>query len=186
MNGHIRQKSLLVVLAIALLIAALRFGFSLLGFERIPIANQGPSLGPKKAPLPTPGYQLAVLRLADLERVPASTMPGRNPWSFVDPLPRPTSSLARSQSPALPRTAPEAPEIPRNPYPEFTWRYLGRFGPPEKKIAVFVDGNRVLNRLEGGVIDGRFVVARIGYESVEIRYVEFPEAPARRVGVTPR
>lgn len=76
------------------------------------------------------------------------------------------------------------PAEPPLPHPDdFTLRYLGRFGPPEKQIAVFTDGRRILNRQEGEVLDGRFIVSRIGYESVDIRFVGFPEAPARHVGV---
>ncbi len=36
------------------------------------------------------------------------------------------------------------------------------------------------------MIDSKFIVAHIGYESVDIRFVNFPEVPAKRVGVTPR
>ena len=36
------------------------------------------------------------------------------------------------------------------------------------------------------MIDNKFIVAHIGYESVDIRFVSFPEVPAKRVGVTPR
>ena len=48
------------------------------------------------------------------------------------------------------------------------------------------DGRRVLDLQEGEVLDGKFIVSRIGYESVDIRFVGFPEAPARRVGVAKR
>jgi hypothetical protein len=194
-NSQTRQKSLTVVLVVALLIAALRFGWSLLGFEGIPVAHR-PAAGLKDDgrgrtghPGPRPGDRLAVLRLADLERVPGSSTPGRNPWSFVDPPQRPSSTGFKTSPPAAVDASPVAPSGPaareENPYAELTLRYLGRFGPPEKQIAVFTDGHRVLDRLEGGVIDGRFVVERIGYESVDIRSVDFPDAPARRLGVSP-
>jgi hypothetical protein len=65
-------------------------------------------------------------------------------------------------------------------------QYLGRFGPPDKKIAVFSNGKATFIKQEGEEIDGKFIVARIGYESVDIRFVNFPEVPAKRVGVTPR
>jgi type IV secretory pathway VirB9-like protein len=66
---------------------------------------------------------------------------------------------------------------------EFTMEYLGNFGPPEKKIAVFNDGKKIYNALQGDVIDNKFIVARIGYESVDIRFVGFPDWPAKRLGV---
>jgi hypothetical protein len=67
--------------------------------------------------------------------------------------------------------------------PEFTLDYLGRFGPADKKIALFFDGKKEIIVPEGGTIANKFVVARIGYESVDIRFVEFPDWPAKRVGV---
>jgi hypothetical protein len=92
MNGHTRQKGLIIVLATALLIAALRFGWLLLGFEGIPVAHRRPALGleederssPGKRVRtghsgPYPGDRLAVLRMGDLERVLGSSTPGRNP-----------------------------------------------------------------------------------------------------------
>ena len=72
--------------------------------------------------------------------------------------------------------------IPRPP--EFTLRYLGNFGPGGRRIAVFSDGGTIYNAFEGDVLEGRFEVARIGYESVEIRYVGFPDVPALRVGIS--
>jgi len=70
--------------------------------------------------------------------------------------------------------------------PPFNLQYLGRFGPPERKIAVFSKGKATFIKQEGEDIDGKFIVAHIGYESVDIRFVNFPEVPAKRVGVTPR
>ena len=62
-------------------------------------------------------------------------------------------------------------------------KYLGSY---DKQIAVFAHGKAVFNALEGDVIDKKFIVAHIGYESVDIRFVGFPDAPARRIGVIPR
>lgn len=70
--------------------------------------------------------------------------------------------------------------------PEFTMEYLGNFGTPEKKIAVFTDGRKTYNALEGETIENKFIVARIGYESVDIRFVGFPDWPAKRLGVRRR
>ena len=69
---------------------------------------------------------------------------------------------------------------------EFTLKYLGYFGPPNKKIALFTDGKVEVQVLEGDVIDNKFIVAHIGYESVDIRFVGFPDWPAKRVGIQSR
>ena len=60
--------------------------------------------------------------------------------------------------------------------------YLGSFGPPEKRLAVFTDGKTIHNALEGEVLDNKFIVAHIGYESVDIQFVGFPDVarPAAR------
>jgi hypothetical protein len=62
-------------------------------------------------------------------------------------------------------------------------RYLGSFGPERARIAVFVGpgGGEVLNAREGDVLEGKFIVERIGYESVDLKFVGFPDAPARRL-----
>lgn len=67
--------------------------------------------------------------------------------------------------------------------PEFTMEYLGNFGPPDKKIAVFSTGKRTINAQEGQVLEKEFIVARIGFESVDIKYVKFPEVQPKRIGL---
>jgi hypothetical protein len=64
--------------------------------------------------------------------------------------------------------------------------YLGHFGPPNKRIAVFSNGKAEITAQEGEIIDNKFIVARIGYESVDIRFVGFPDWPAKRLGVRSR
>jgi hypothetical protein len=67
--------------------------------------------------------------------------------------------------------------------PEFTMQYLGNFGPSNRRVAVFSDGKKIHNALEGEVIENKFIVARIGYESVDIGFVGFPNTPMKRLGV---
>jgi hypothetical protein len=144
-----------------------------------------------------PGDHVAALRVPDLDRVPGEARVGRDPWRFVDPPPPPPpppppvhvptaaelEALRRAQEEAAERARLAAIEAAKPRPPEFTMDYLGRFGPPEKKIAVFSNGKRTVNALEGQVIDNKFIVARIGYESVDIKFVNFPETPAKRLGV---
>ncbi|HEY4563484.1 MAG TPA: hypothetical protein VIJ36_10920 [Thermoanaerobaculia bacterium] len=181
-----RQTILLIALAALALLAALQWA-GLLRLEQdeivtIPVAAAHPAVRAGR-PGARPGDRIASLRTEDLERVRAGGMGGRDPWRFVDPPPIPQRKSTEPQPEAQAPMALKPAESPL-PHPDdFTLRYLGRFGPPEKHIAVFTDGRRVLNRQEGEVLDGRFIVSRIGYESVEIRFVGFPEVPARRVGV---
>jgi hypothetical protein len=148
-----------------------------------------------------PGDRVAVLRLADLDRVPAESPGGRDPWRFVDPppprpvLPKPPSAEELARLEAARRAAEErqraaaaaaAIEAAKPKPAEFTLLYLGRFGPADKKLAVFTNGKDIYNVQEGDVIDNKFIVAHIGLESVDIRFVGFPDWPTKRVGVTPR
>jgi hypothetical protein len=147
-----------------------------------------------------PGDRVEVLRMADLDRAPRPSAVGRDPWRYVDPPPPPAPKPPPVHQPTAEelRAAEEArkraEELARQraieaakPHPaEFTLQYLGSFGPPDRQIAVFSNGKTVFNHQEGEVIDNKFIVAHIGYESVDIRFVGFPDVPAKRVGVTPR
>jgi hypothetical protein len=148
-----------------------------------------------------PGDRVEVLRMADLDRVPSEAKPGRDPWRFIDPPPPPpppphvpTKEELEAQRRAAEEARRRAEEAARlaaieaaKPHPpELNWQYLGRFGPPDKQIAVFTNGKQTINKQEGEVIDNKFVVAHIGYESVDISFVGFPTVPLKRVGVTPR
>jgi hypothetical protein len=126
-----------------------------------------------------------MLRLTELDRLPIDSRATRDPWRFVDPPPR---ARRASQNPIQVLThsvqSRKLAEEPIGPRPaEFTLRYLGSFGTPETKVAVFTDGKRQLNLLEGGVIDGQFRVTRVGREFVDIQFVGFPGCPAQRLGL---
>ncbi|HSN88476.1 MAG TPA: hypothetical protein VL025_17075 [Thermoanaerobaculia bacterium] len=178
-----------------------------------PSATLDPEAADSAAPRTLPGARrgataktgapgrVAQLRLGDLDRVPPSYAEGRDPWRFVDPPPPPpppqpppppppSAAELAAQEEARRRAAEEAArlaaEAARPKPPEFTWEYLGNFGPANKKIAVFSDGKREYNAQEGEVLAGKFIVARIGYESVDIKFVGFPNEPAKRLGVRPR
>ncbi|HKV12524.1 MAG TPA: hypothetical protein VJ725_30545 [Thermoanaerobaculia bacterium] len=162
----------------------------------LPGARQG-----NKAKKSGPPGRVAQLRLGDLDRVPPGYAEGRDPWRFVTPPPPPpepapppppppSAAELAAQEEARRRAAEEAErlrlEALKPKPPEFTWEYLGNFGPANKRIAVFSDGKREYNVQEGEVLDKKFIVARIGYESVDIKFVGFPNEPAKRLGVRSR
>jgi len=220
-NGNPRQRNLLIVLGLLLLVVAWRYLGPSLGLGGGEEASAPVAAAPRPGggiddegdgpPAPQaaaaghhgarPGDRVAVLRMADLDRVPPSSTPGRDPWRFVDPPPPPPPPLPAPPPPPSAeelrrmeeerRRAEEAARLAAieaakpNP-PEFAMEYLGNFGPPERKIAVFSNGKKTYNVLEGDVIENKFIVARIGYESVDIRFVGFPDWPAKRVGVRRR
>ncbi len=134
---------------------------------------------------PYPGIQVAALHLADLDAARPRAAAGRDPWRFQDP---PRKSPPPKDEPILVQP-PEQPSVPTPPaatIPSLTLEYLGSFGPREKRIAVLRDGGRTFNAMEGQTIEGRFIVERIGYESVEIRRVGMPGGPAERLGLRRR
>jgi hypothetical protein len=142
------------------------------------------------------------LRIAELGGTARDFKPGRDPWRFVLPPPPPPAPTppppkpltaaeikAREEAERLlaeQRAAAEAArlaEINRPKPPPFTLQYLGKFGPEERPIAVFTDGKNILNVQEGEVIQGKFIVGQIGFESVEIQFVDFPNWPSQRLPV---
>lgn len=207
-----RQKTLLLILGGLALITAWRyFGPSSQGDAdlRGPVAarpavdSEGDAVGRSRPASrsesrpPRPGDRVSQIRIAELDGIPSLGATGRDPWSFVDPPPPPPVK----QPPPRPLSAAELEAMRRQreleeerrrlaaieaakPRPaEFTWQYIGQFGPANKRIAVFSDGKKTYNALEGETLDKKFILARIGLESVEIRFVGFPEVPAKRVGI---
>jgi hypothetical protein len=142
------------------------------------------------------------LRIAELGGTARDYKPGRDPWRFVAPPPPPPAPtppppkplseaelrareaaekrLAEMRAAAAAAAAAKAAE-PQPP--QFTLQYLGKFGPPERPIAVFTDGKNILNVQEGEVIQDRFIVGQIGFESVEIQFVGFPNWPPQKLPV---
>jgi hypothetical protein len=139
------------------------------------------------------------LRIAALETPPRAPAPGRDPWRFIDP---PPPKPAPPPPPPPPPTAEELAarraaeqaafeaaerarlEALKPKPPPFTLKLLGSFGPPNRKIATFTDDKGAVWPVrEGEVLQGKFIVAKIGYESVDIKFVGFPDEPVKRVAV---
>jgi hypothetical protein len=138
------------------------------------------------------------LRVADLTARPHTYTPGRDPWRFFDPPPPPPPAPPQPSAAELERRrleqerlaaeraqrlAQQRAEDAKPKPPPFTLSCLGTFGPEDKHLAVFTDGKTIYNAQEGEVIDGKFIVAHIGYESVDIKFVNFPTWPAQRVRI---
>lgn len=141
---------------------------------------------------------VAELALGSLSKVPKTTPVGRDPWRFYEPPPppppppyRPTAADLERDRLALEQAARDAAErqrlameeAARPKPPQFTFKYLGSFGPKSRPLAAFSDGKTIVNAREGDVVLAKFRVAKIGYESVDIKYIEFPDVPALRLAV---
>jgi hypothetical protein len=127
---------------------------------------------------------------------------GRDPWRFAEPPPPPPPPLPPPPRPPtkeeleaqrlaqeeLRRQQEEAArlaaiEAAKPKPPPFTLKCIGKFGPAQRPIAVFTDGTQILNVQQGEVIQGKFLLSQVGLESVEIRFVDFPNEPAQRLPI---
>lgn len=79
-------------------------------------------------------------------------------------------------------TSPEQPPPPPKPKPpQFDWKYIGTFGPPQLQLATFTRGEEIINVRVGDIIDGKFILRSIGLESVEIGFTGFPPDERMRI-----
>ncbi len=164
-------------------------------------ATLGRIPGAGRPPARPPVEEILDLKVADLQPQKHEYQVGRDPWHFVDPPPpqpppqppprpltaeelraqREAADLLRQQQEEAARRA--AAEAARPKPPVFSLKYLGRFGPVDRPIAVFTDGKDILNVQQGEVIQGKFLLSQVGLESVEIRFVDFPNEPAQRLPI---
>ncbi len=132
-----------------------------------------------------PVHHVVMLRSVELADVPSEYEPGRDLFRFYQP-PKPPPQKPEPVRPPQPppQKQVELPPPPPGPQPPaIDVDYLGSFGPQERPIAVLSDGEEIYNVRLGDVIDGKFRVVRIGYESVDLAFVDFPEVPAARLPI---
>jgi hypothetical protein len=139
--------------------------------------------------------RVVVIRSDRLDAVPPAFEVGRDLFRYgpppAPPAPPPPSAAElerqRQEAEARRRQAEEAARLAAIPRPPpVTVRYLGSFGPTTRRLAVFAASDResVINAAEGEVVEGKFVVVKIGFESVDLGFVGFPDAPPRRLGLS--
>lgn len=128
--------------------------------------------------------QVAELELHRLSQDSGEFEPGRNPWRFAPkapPPPPPPPKVVERRLPPPRDPTPRNVEPPKPQPPDVDVRYLGSFGPERRKIAVFVDEDTIYNKVTGETLKEKFIVEQIGYESVDLKFVGFPDAPAERL-----
>lgn len=141
------------------------------------------------------------LEIEALDRVPPGYRLGRDPWHFVEPPPPqpppphvPTAEELRRQREAAEAAERERLERerlkaleppPPPPPPPFPFTCIGTLGPRNKRIFILAseDGKQILNVEQGDVIGGKFIIARAGLESLEIKFVGFPDSVTKIVPV---
>ena len=207
----IQKNHVYLVLGLIALVLVLRWGFGGGGPEAAPgpaaaagtNADTAPT-GPRRITRsigggsnrgaanrgPVDSVVMLDLEALDGERVERALT--RNPWQYarerpVAPPPRPTPKPQPVErrpavQPTPTVTAPIEPPRPKPPAIDF--KFLGTFGPSNRRIAVFEDGEKILyNASEGDLIKEKFSVAKIGFESVDIAFVGFPDEPTKRLEV---
>jgi hypothetical protein len=124
------------------------------------------------------------VRLSDLELEPAEFRIGRDPFRFSAARPRRRARRTGQQKKPVTVQEVSAPQpaapAKRRP-PPVDVVFLGSFGPDGRRIAVFSDGTDIYNVLQGGVLKRVFRVDKIGFESADLRFVDFPDEPSQRL-----
>jgi len=115
---------------------------------------------------------------------------GRDLFHFPPPTPLPTPTPVPPPPPAPgdPRFVgplPPPPPPPTPAPPEIPFRFIGTFGPRGRPIAVLVAGDQLVNARAGDVVFDRFILRKVGYESIDVGFVGFAPSETRRLGITP-
>lgn len=119
----------------------------------------------------------------------ASSDPGRDLFELRDPTrpppPTPTPAPPGPGDVRFVGPLPPPPPTPTPRPPDIGFKFLGTFGPKEHPIAVVQQGDEVFNVRTGDTLFGKFILRKVGYESIDVGFVGFPEAETRRLGITP-
>jgi hypothetical protein len=173
-----REKLLLGLLLVVIAVLGFRVLVPRLRGSEAAAAGARPS-GTRSAAQSVQIAQATTLDLDALQGAPGELEVGRDPFRFAAP-PPPPPRPAPPPPPFLP-PPPPPPVGPQPPPVDVT--YLGSFGPPQRRIAVFSDGRTIYNATRGDTLSGKFVVHAIGYESVDLTFVGFPDVPPERLAV---
>jgi len=197
MSKDQRQKVLLGALLVLMLVVGWRqFGPRITagsGSRESGIRGQGAAEGNVGSVVDLP--EVVELRLEDLEKVAGQFSPGRDPFRFgeagvVEAEPTEEQNEEAERQAAAQEALRRAMEAQRRQeamasgrpvLPDLDLKYLGSFGPRQGRLAVFSDGAEIFNALEGGVLKDHFVIRQIGFESVDVGYLDYPDEPAIRL-----
>jgi hypothetical protein len=80
---------------------------------------------------------------------------------------------------------PPPPPTPTPRPPEISFKFIGTFGPKKNPIAVIQQGDLIYNVRQGDVLFNKFVLRKVGYESIDVGFVAFPSAEPVRIAIVP-
>lgn len=116
---------------------------------------------------------------------------GRDLFDLREPTPRPAPVPTPAPPPPpapgeprfvgpLPPPAPTPTPVP--PLPPF--KLIGIFGPRDHPIAVLQTGEDTYNARTGDVILGRWIIRKVGYESIDVGFVGYSPTEMKRLPIT--
>lgn len=195
----IERNHLLVALGLLLLFLLIRWGMS--GGDVAAVETREPvnrrvtraigGAGRPENSEQAPVTEVASLDLDALNGERQEREPGRNLWQYGRVQAPPVQPPAPIEPPPVPRNVQPAPPVETVPFeppkpqpPPVDVDFLGTFGPPSRRIAVFTDADDVLyNAFEGDTVKDKFIVQAIGFESVDLGFVGFADASAQRLEI---
>ena len=125
----------------------------------------------------------------DVPPVKGASDTGRDLFDLREPTnPPPPTPTPRPPMPGEPNyigPLPPPPPTPTPKPPEVTFKFVGSFGPKDHPIAVIQQGDEVFNARAGDTLFGKFVLRKVGYESIDVGFVGFDPNETRRLPITP-
>jgi len=119
----------------------------------------------------------------------ANAEPGRDLFGIAEPTRKPMPTATPAPPPPgdvrFIGPLPPPPPTPTPKPPDIAFKFIGTFGPKDHPIAVVQQGDQVLNVRTGDKLFGKFILKKVGYESIDVGFVGFPESETRRLGITP-
>lgn len=180
-----RERFLLGVLVLLAPIGIWRF----LGPALSNLANRGTGGAIRVArveerPIAKQGF--TELRLATLDASSSEYEPERNIFIYGEkkkPPPPPPEPKPQPDKPKVRPIVPPPPPIGPKP-PPIDLKLLGVFGPQRQRIAVLTDTEgAIIDALLEDVVREKFIVHRIGYESIDLKFVGFPDVEPKTIKI---
>ena len=101
------------------------------------------------------------------------------------PPPKPRPAYIPPGDPRFVGALPPPPPPPPPQPPAIAFQFTGTFGSVKAPVAAIVAGDRLLLVRPGDVVDGKFIIRKVGYESLDVGFVGFPEKEVRRIPISP-
>lgn len=174
-----REKTMLLVLAVLLPILLWQYIGPMFSGGGATIRDRQP----QRENRGVADREVVTPRLADLEVGGGRYEQGRNIFAYGEKPKPPPPPPAPPPPATTPRVAPPPPPpVVTTPQPPpIDIALLGIFGSKKRRIAAIEQNEALLNVVVGEVIDDKFIVHSIDYESIALGFVGFPDVEPERV-----